>query len=242
MNRNDIINELIQLIKNNSNVYAAWLEGSDANGHLDEYSDIDFCVDIDVEAIDKLFEEIKHHFEIDNAHIVSNNETERQLVFHVKGTNKFCLVDFNAYFHGLANTTFVNGDNIDVCKVLFDKCNIIKYKDYDKDEGIDARIYWKHESKYRFSQISRVEKYCMRGEYPEAFIYYNKYVIEPLVFTLRCKYTPTKVWYYMVHISRHIPKDELDKLYKILQVSNTDDILNNLKFAEKWYEKLTENE
>ena len=70
-------------------------------------------------------------------------------------------------------------------------------------------------------------------------MYYQKYVVEPLVFTLRRKYTPTKIWYYMVHISDHIPQTEVERLNRILQVSGVKDILANLSFAEEWYQELT---
>lgn len=238
MLRIEIIEKLTKLLEGNINVHAAWLEGSDANGNLDEYSDIDFCSDIDEHAIDKVFDEIQKNFSIDSIYESKYSDTERQLVFHIKGTSRFLVVDFTAYIHGKANNTFIIEDNIDVCKVIFDKKGIIQYKDYDPSEGSDARAYWTKESKYRFSQIGRVEKYCLRGLFPEAFIYYNKYVIEPLVFILRSIYTPTKVWYYMVHISRHIPKEEIERLNKILQVACTDDILNNLSYAEEWYKEL----
>lgn len=241
MNREDIIEKLTRILEPDQHVHAVWLEGSDANGNLDKYSDIDMCADIDAEAIDTIFAEIHKHFDIDSIHENRKCDTERQLVFHIKNTDKYLVVDFSVYIHGVANTTFTKGDSIDVCKILFDKDGIIQYKDYDPNEGSDARSYWEKESKYRFSQISRVEKYCLRGLYPEAFIYYNKYVIEPLVFTLRSKYTPTKIWYYMVHISHHIPKEEVDKLNKILQISCIEDILANLTFAENWYKELTDN-
>lgn len=239
MNRENIIHKLTELLDRNKNVYAVWLEGSDANGNLDQYSDIDICADIDGEAIDNVFTEIQSLFDIDSIHENQNSDTERQLVFHIVDADKYLVVDFNAYVHGVANTTFIKGDNIDACKVLFDKCGIIQYKDYDPHEESDACAYWENESKYRLSQIIRVEKYCLRGLYPEAFIYYNKYVIEPLVFTLRSKYTPTKIGYYMVHISQHIPKEEVEKLNRILKISSTDDILANLTFAEKWFKELT---
>lgn len=109
---------------------------------------------------------------------------------------------------------------------------------YGNREVVSEKRYWEKESTYRFSQISRVEKYCLRGLYPEAFVYYQKYVVEPLVFTLRMKYTPTKIWYYMVHISDHIPQEEVEKLNRILQVSGVDDIMANLQFAVEWYHEL----
>ena len=239
MTRNMIINEIVGVLENNSCVHAAWLEGSDATGNLDEYSDIDICADIDAEAIDSVFSDIQRQFEIDSIY-ENSGDAERQLVFHIGNTDKYLMVDFNAYIHGIANTTFIRGDKIDACKILFDRGEIIQYKDYDPSEGADACAYWEKESRYRFSQISRVEKYCLREQYPEAYIYYNKYVIEPLVFTLRRKYTPTKISYYMVHISQHIPAEEVEKLNKILQISSTNDIMANLSLAKEWYRELEE--
>ncbi len=242
MERNQIIEELKEFLWENQYVHALWLEGADATGNVDIYSDIDMCAAIDAEAVDKVFSDIQEHFVIDSVHENQNGDTERQLVFHIENTSPYLVVDFNAYFYGVANTTFVEGDTIDMCKVLYDKCGVIQYREYDPKEGAGEREYWKKESEYRFSQIGRVEKYCLRGLYPEAFIYYQKYVVEPLIFTLRSKYTPTKIWYYMVHISHHIPKEEIEKVNRVLQVSSVEDILVNLQFAEKWYRELCKSE
>lgn len=238
MEREGIIEILADLLRDEEHVRALWLEGADATNSIDVYSDIDMCVAVDEEAVDSIFEKIQERLTVDSVYENQNNDSERQLVFHVVDSGKYQVVDFNAYFYGKANTTFVRGDCIDTCKVIFDKCGVIQYKDFDPDEGLETRQYWKKESAYRFSQINRVEKYCLRGMYPEAFIYYQKYVVEPLVFTLRSRYTPTKMWYYMVHISQHIPKNEIEKLNRILQFSCVDDILENLSFAKKWYQEL----
>lgn len=238
MKREQIIKTLIELFQDDDNVYALWLEGSDATGKVDEYSDIDMCALIDEDKVDGVFEKIQKRFDIDSVHENRNCDSERQLVFHVANSEKYHMVDFNAYLHGLAGTTFVKNDNIDACKVIFDRYGAIQYKEYDVNVGANERAYWEMESEYRFSQLSRVEKYCLRGLYPEAFIYYQKYVVEPLVFILRSKYTPTKIWYYMVHISDHIPQAEVEKLNRILRVSSVDDIMENLHFAEEWYHAL----
>lgn len=239
MTRDRIIKQLTELLQDDEHIYALWLEGSDALGKTDAYSDIDMCALIDEDKVDEVFQKIQRYFDIDSVHANGNNDSERQLVFHIVNSEKYHVVDFNAYFYGAANTTFVENDPIEACKVIFDKCGAIQYQKYDAGVGESDRAYWKEESAYRFSQINRVEKYCLRGLYPEAFIYYHKYVVEPLVFTLRSIYTPTKIWYYMVHISDHIPQDELEKLNRILQISCVDDIMANLEFAQKWYKELS---
>lgn len=238
MNRESIISTIVKVLQGEECVHACWLEGSDATGKVDEYSDIDICICVDEEAVDAVFQKVQNIFETDYVHVNGPDDSESQLVFHVADTDKYLMVDFNAYFYGKANTTFVTGDRIDVCKVLFDKKEIIQYKDYDPTEGAGDCAYWKEESAYRFSQICRVEKYCLRGLYPEAFVYYQRYVVEPLIFTLRRKYTPTKIWYHLVHISDHLPKEEVERLNRILKVASVEDILGNLSFAKEWYENL----
>lgn len=173
MERNQIIEALVELLRGDKHVHALWLEGSDATGKVDSYSDIDICASIDAEAIDTVFEKIQAYFMIDSIHENRPNDSERQLVFHIVNTDKYHMVDFNAYVYGVAGTTFVSGDMIDTCKVIFDKDGIIQYKEYDPDDGAGERTYWKEESAYRFSQISRVEKYCLRGLYPVCLIFWR---------------------------------------------------------------------
>jgi predicted nucleotidyltransferase len=241
MNREDIINKIRQTLEPLEFVYAMWLEGSDANGHLDEYSDIDINVDVEDEQVEQVFEIVEGLFELDFYYDNSGDNKQKQKIYHVKGTGRYLMIDFNLQPHSSnsSNSTFAFGDTIDVCKVLFDKAVVIRYVQPDTSEYKADHQYWLKESGYRFSQIDRVHKYVLRNQYPEAFIYYNKYVIEPIVFLLRMKYTPAKLGYYMVHISQHIPEYELVKLNRLLQVQNVESIGNNLEFAKAWYNELT---
>ena len=67
------------------------------------------------------------------------------------------MVDFNTYLHGLAGTTFVKNDDIDACKVIFDRYGAIQYKEYDANVGANERAYWEMESEYRFSQLNKIK-------------------------------------------------------------------------------------
>ena len=237
ISRQEIINKYKSTLEPLEYVYAMWLEGSDANGQLDEYSDIDINIDVADEYEAEVFKLIESLFEYDSIYDTSGNSKQKQRIYHIKETSEYLMIDFNLQPHSCnsENSTFVYNDEIDVNLTLFDKANVIKYVELNPKWYAKEHQYWFKESKYRFSQLCRVRKYTLRNEYPEAFIYYNKYVVEPIVMLLRIKYTPAKVNYHMIHISRHIPKNELQKLNRLLQVSNVDDIANNLDYAVKWY-------
>ncbi len=66
--------------------------------------------------------------------------------------------------------------------------------------------------KYRYAQHARVLKYVRRGLYPEAFAYYQRYVLEPLVSLSRMRYMLAYTDYGLVHISQHTPKESVEKL------------------------------
>ena len=47
MTRDEIIEHLTDKLKNDSLVYAFWLEGADAQDRTDDYSDIDICLSVE---------------------------------------------------------------------------------------------------------------------------------------------------------------------------------------------------
>ena len=84
----------------------------------------------------------------------------------------------------------------------------------------------------------RVRKYIHRGQYLEAYAYYNKYVLEPLVDLLRLRYTPANADYYLIHISQHIPKDDTERLEYFAKVSSLEDMDERIPKAEAWFAEL----
>lgn len=96
------------------------------------------------------------------------------------------------------------------------------------------------ECDYRYSQHLRVRKYINRGTFAECYAYYNKFVIEPLVMLLRLKFTPLYPYHYILHISRHMPLDVVNRLEKLIQVKSLEDMENRMKEAKEWYQELHE--
>lgn len=243
MRRDEIITGVKNATEPLSYAYALWLEGADATGYVDEFSDIDFWLDFEDDFEAQIIKDVEDALGklavIDFKYVINHSHPKiRQRIYHLNDTSEFLMIDFCWQLHSREDGVFIQGDKIEAAKVLFDKANVVRYKDYNPTEYKDAKAMRFAECKYRFSQHPRIIKYVRRKLYAEAFIYYNRYVIEPLVDALRLIFTPAHVDYYLVHISRHIPADKLKQLEYFLVVPTLVDIERKTKEAKIWFAEL----
>ncbi|MFA7674141.1 MAG: hypothetical protein WCY62_09865 [Clostridia bacterium] len=247
ISKKEIISKLKHRLEPLAYIYALWIEGSDANGTSDEFSDIDIWMDIAdakendaIEAAEKALLELA---EFDYKYIMRHNHPKiRQRIYHLKGSSEYLMIDFCWQLHSRPKDdySYYTNDPIEKVKILFDKDNIIRYKELNQDEFLASNNIRLEEMQYRYTQHSRVIKYVLRDQYLEAFAYYQRYVIEPLVFLLRMLYTPAYTDYGFVHITHHIPKESSEKLEYLVKVSSLEDIKIKITEAERWFNKLTE--
>lgn len=247
INSEIIIKRLKEELEPLQYVHAMWLEGADAIGQADEYSDIDIYIDIEdeyeQEAIDKVENILSTVSEIDYKYVMNHGHPKlRQRIYHLKGSSEYLMIDFCWQLHSRDKEEYVyiKGNTIEAAKVIFDKSEIIRYKDYKEEDYRCLNVEDLEECKYRYSQHCRVTKYIHRGMYLEAYAYYNKYVLEPLIHVLRMIYTPAHANYYLIHISQHLPKIEVEKLQFFAQISTLKDIEDRIPLAEVWFSELVE--
>ena len=245
--RNEIITILREALEPLPYVYAFWLEGADAIGTVDEYSDIDFWVDFEDEheeqAIVAVETALSELAEIDYKYVMRHDHPKiRQRVYHLAGTSKYLMIDFCWQLHSRPKDeyTYIENDSIEAAKVVFDKDSIIRYKSLGLSEFEEWNKRRIEEAKYRRAQHIRAEKYVRRGQYLEAFAYYNRYVLEPLIDLLRLIYTPAYTNYYLIHISQHIPKIERERLEYFARFCSLDDIAAKIPQAAEWFDELLE--
>ena len=98
IDRNGIIKALHAALEPLPYIHALWLEGADANGMVDEYSDIDFWIDFDDEyennAIAAAETTLAALAEIDLAEIFPHAHPKiRQRIYHLTGTSEFLMLD-----------------------------------------------------------------------------------------------------------------------------------------------------
>ena len=245
MDRETIINKLKKTLEPLPFIYAFWLEGADAVGRVDEYSDLDFWVDCDdayedaaTNAVENALSELAY---IDYKYIIRHSHPKiRHRVYHLAGTSEYLMIDFCWQMHSRAKdeSAFYENDNIEAVKVIFDKDNIIRYKPFNAADLYKQNTQQLEEAVYRRSQHMRVIKYVHRNQYLEAYAYYNKYALEPLIDILRIIYTPAHAGYYLIHISHHIPQIKKEKLEYFAQICSIQDIALKLPQAAKWFDEL----
>jgi len=244
IDRNDIINNLRAALEPLPYIHALWLEGADATDMVDVYSDIDFWIDFDDEyeedSINAVEMALASVAEIDLKEVFSHPHPKiRQRIYHLAGTSDFLMLDICWQCHSRGDEiVFIEGSVVENAQVLFDKSNVIRWKTYDTKGDADTHNAVLSSCQYRYGQHSRVEKYVRRGLYLEAYAYYNKYVLNPLIDLLRLLHTPANTDYYLVHISHHIPAVEREKLEWFAQVTSLADIEARLTPAREWFTEL----
>jgi predicted nucleotidyltransferase len=245
MDRNIIIGKLADALQPLDFIHALWLEGADATNTADEYSDIDFWVVFEdaheEEAVSAVEAALSSLAEIDYKYVMRHNHPKiRQRIYHLAGTSEYLMIDFCWQLHSRPRSeySYQKDDPIETAKVLFDKSDVIEFKPVDLAQYSELNADRLEEAKYRRTQFLRAEKYVKRGLYLEAFAYYNRYVVEPLVDLLRLIYTPKYANWYMVHISSHLPKAEKERLEYFVQISSLDDIAKRIPQAGKWFDEL----
>jgi len=236
--RQSIIKKLSDYFYKKSYISTCWLWGSDANNENDEYSDIDLFFCVDDYKFDEIFIEIKNTLlKIWELDFESDIQIEwKQLIkfFHINWTPESLIIDI-WIIKKSDWIIFENWHPYFKPKVLFDKNNIIKFKDINEKELIIKIEKFIKIQKDLVLQSSRIKTYINRRNYIEATNYYIRFMYLPLISILRLKYTPYLYNWWRIHISRHFPIDTLEILEKLMKFNSISDIENNLNISRKLF-------
>ncbi len=236
--REKIIESLRNFAFSKDYVFAMWLEGADGLGKVDEYSDIDFWFDVKKECQESfLYECIEELQKLDqiDSRVDEIREEIAQNNVHLANTSEYLTLDICVQSHemrGSDATCFIKNDLAEKPLVLFDKNNIITFKNSPK---LDIEKLQKtfDNSKNRILQSSRVTKYIKRNQYGEAYLKYIENIADPLVAIARIVYAPDHPDYGLCHISDHLPREIVQRLEQFYKVVSFEDIENNISEAQK---------
>ncbi|PIV90306.1 hypothetical protein COW46_03455 [Candidatus Gracilibacteria bacterium CG17_big_fil_post_rev_8_21_14_2_50_48_13] len=217
--RNKVIALLKEKLAEHSFIYALWLEGADAHGRADAFSDLDLWIDVEDAYIADAFSALEQILEalgpLDKKVLQPHDGEEIfQCFYHIKGSSPFLLLDVCIQKHS-RNITF-NESNTDerIC-VLFDKATVLRFS---KGSAADA-TYIKQciqDIAAAFSVYRpKVEKHLRRGHFLSALQAYHHYVLEPLVTLMRLAVDPSKKDFYLKHVENDLPQSDRDLLTKL---------------------------
>jgi len=111
-----------------------WLEGADASGTVDEYSDLDFWVDFEDEYENTVYEAVENALselaQIDYKYVMKHGHPKiRQRIYHLAGSSEYLMIDFCWQLHSRAENEceYFKGNTVETAKVIFDKAEVIRF-------------------------------------------------------------------------------------------------------------------
>lgn len=238
----NIIFHLTKHLEPHDFVLACWLEGSMGQGTDDRYSDIDLVLNVKdgketatLNLVAKILEELTP---LDyRSEITRPNRHIWYQVFHVKGASKFLVIDVNVECNS-RQFKFTQEMTHEKPLVLFDKANVIQFKKLDQKAFVKDLETAIKKAKSDRGQAFHVEKYLKRGQFLEAFIAYQKFILQPLIVLLRTQYSPLKYDYYLVQASKDFPASVLKKLETLHQCKDLKDLEKKAGRATRWLDEI----
>ncbi len=148
------------------------------------------------------------------------------------------LVDFCVYAAG-RGSQFIEGDEIERPLVVFDRGDVIQFRSPGEALARQGRAARLQELRDTVAQYARLDKYLKRGDFLEAFGYYHKWLLTPLIEALRMRYTPLHPDYYIVHISRHLPPAVREQLESLFMVNSVGEIETKSRAALRLFDEVS---
>jgi hypothetical protein len=220
-------------------ILALWLEGADATGLVDPYSDIDLCCAVEAGAMDAVTAHAQQILAglgtIDLIERATRQKDFQFTTFHLADTSPYLLIDFNVFVG--RGSQFTAGDAIEQPLILFDRGGVIRFAQTDEQQLRAHRTQRLQALSAIAAQDARIEKYILRGEFLEAFGYYHKWLLTPLIEVLRLRYTPLHSDYFIVHISRHLPVEVLRRLEDLFKVNSLEELAIKSRAARSLFEE-----
>lgn len=241
--RDHIVTSLRDTLERHPCVLAMWLEGADASeeyfraGFVDEFSDIDLCCSVEAGKLDEVMALIqKNLVSIGRLDIIEkriHGEDFLSASFHLEDSSPYLIVDFDIYVN--RGSIFFMDDPIEKPFILFDKVGIVSFSQPDLNNIFINQSERLQSLSMTVAQGSRIQKYIHRREFIEAYSYYHKWLLIPLIEVLRMRYTPLHPDYYIVHISRHLPTHVVNRLEDLFKINSFEELTGKIREARLFY-------
>ncbi len=240
MKRQAIITLLKETLEPLSFVNALWLEGADALGSVDMYSDIDFWLDVKDGFEDKAFDAVvgalTAHGKLDLDHEVNHADPQiRQRFLRLNQSSEFLMLDLCIQS---SSREFSFTPKADAILPLFDKAAVLKFSEPKILPIQKASI--EILASFEVHKIW-IEKALAKESYLEAHSNYYHYAFQPFVKLLRLKHCPAKRDFGLKHVYLDLPNEACLKLEHLAKVSSLAEIEMKYKLLSQCIRDLVED-
>lgn len=241
LSRQQIIAALTQALEPQPFIYAVWEGGSAAFDRVDEWSDLDIQVDVEDEQVLRVFElveaallaisPIEQKYEMPQPTWHGHHQT----FYRLANASPFLVIDLAVIKHSNPNK-FLERERHGEAIVLFDKANVVNPPPLDQ-ESHRQRLYASLEQLVqRFEMFHNLaEKEIYRQNAIEAVVFYQAFVLRPLVEVLRMKYQPNRFDYGPRYLKHDLPGDVFHKVEQLYLTTALTELPGAFQLARDWF-------
>ena len=241
LTRQQIITALTQALEPQPFIYAMWEGGSAAFDRVDEWSDLDIQVDVADEQVARVFElveaallalsPIQQKYEVPQPTWHGHHQT----FYRLENASPFLIVDLAVMKHS-STQKFIERERHGKALVVFDKANVINPPPLDQAAHLQELHASLNQLEQRFEMFHNLaEKEIYRKNAIEAVVFYQAFVLRPLVEVLRMKYKPDRFDYGPRYLKYDLPVEVFQSLERLYLAIALDDLLPAHIFACDWF-------
>jgi len=242
--RDAIIQAIVGALEPLDYVYAMWEGGAAAFGRLDEWSDIDICVDAEDRRVKDTFPVVEQALESLSPIELKYEILEPtlgdyvQAFYRLKGTSEFMLIDFAVFKHSAPDKLLVpeiHGEAV----FHFNKEGALKCPSLDREKlmsKLKARVKRIQERLQTFRCF--IPKELNRGNQIEALNLYYRFILGSLVEVLRMTHKPARHDFGTRYVRHDLPAEVVARLRELYFVKDRADLETKYRIAEAWLDEV----
>ncbi|MDQ7798659.1 MAG: hypothetical protein RDU76_06915 [Candidatus Edwardsbacteria bacterium] len=242
LQREQIIKTVVDALEPLNYVHTLWQGGAAAFGRVDQWSDIDFMVIADREAITKVFEAVESAWDkmigIEKTFEVPQPTSHGffQKFYRLKNTSPFLLIDFAVGDLDKPDKFLepeIHGNPI----VHFDRKNIIASQPLDREKFRKNMMLVLERNKAKMDIFELFfDKEFNRGNYVDAFDFYYNFALGGLLAVLRMKHSPYHYTFRTKYINYDLPPEVVKRLEDLCFVKDPEDMKIKYRQVRDWFQ------
>jgi hypothetical protein len=239
--RDSIVEALVEAIQPLDYVYALWEGGAVAFDRVDEWSDIDICVDAEDERVRDVFPVAERALEslapIELKYDMPSPSLGEyvQAFYRLKGTSECLLIDLAIFKHSAPDKLLeseIHGNS----RFHFNKNDAVVIPSLDRSKFMDkirARLEQIQQRLETFGCF--VAKEINRGSHIEALGFYHRLTLGALVEVLRIRHKPVRFEFGTRYVYHDLPGGVVKRMEELYFVKDAADLRAKVRLAEQWF-------